>query len=134
MGTRFYWTGGKQMKLQVIVDMDGTLSDSTHRQHFMQTKKKNWMAFYEGMVDDPPNHDIVWLVESLRQRGATILFCSGRPSEYRFQTEEWLIKHDVSYERLYMRKTEDYRPDDIIKLELLEEMRVDGYEPNMAID
>jgi hypothetical protein len=120
----------------IIVDLDGTLSDSTHRQHHMQAKKKNWMAFYEGMVDDPPNHDILWMVKNFHGAGARIIYCSGRPEEYRIHTTDWLIKHGAPFigGSLYMRKTGDYRSDYIVKLELLEKMRLDGYDPKIAID
>ena len=123
-----------KMSLQAIVDLDGTLSDSAHRQHFMTGKKKDWMAFYEALVDDEPNWDILWIVENWALQNVPILLATGRPEEYRLITCQWLEKYHVPFRQLYMRKTKDYRSDDIVKLELLEQMRADGYNPNIALD
>jgi len=120
--------------LTAIVDIDGTLTNASHRQHLVQGSNKNWMKFYEGMVADTPHEDIIQIVNNWYFNGATILLCSGRPSEYRLLTKMWLENHLVNYHELYMRKTKDYRSDDIIKLELLDQMKIDGYNPTIALD
>lgn len=127
----------------IIVDLDGTLSDSTHRQHYMQQKKKNWKAFYDEIINDPPNHDILWMLHAWHDGGAGIIYCSGRPEEQRPVTIQQLIKFKApAYFRnengpmfpLYMRPSGDFRSDYIVKLELLEQMRADGFTPKIAID
>jgi predicted secreted acid phosphatase len=131
------------MKFDVIVDLDGTLSNSEHRQHYMQGEKKNWPAFYSELVNDPPNFDILHLIKLLHKDGAEIIYCSGRPEEYRELTLAWLKKFgaptndaypELPEYPLYMRKDKDYRADYIVKLELLKQMKADGYNPNFAFD
>lgn len=117
-----------------IVDLDGTLANTDHRQHYMEAKKKDWKNFYAEMVNDQPNHDILWIVESWANRGVPILLCTGRPEEYRPFTVGWLERFRVPYHKLYMRQTGDFRADDIIKLELLAQMQTDGFDPNIALD
>ncbi len=76
----------------------------------------------------------------MHKNRATIIYCSGRPEEYRQSTLDWLKKfgapqfsESIEYP-LYMRKDKDYRPDYVVKLELLEQMKADGFHPNLAFD
>jgi hypothetical protein len=63
-----------------------------------------------------------------------IIYCSGRPEQYRSVTDRWLLKWMLPIEPLYMRKQGDYRPDDVIKFELLIQIREEGYDPVLVID
>lgn len=80
-----------------------------------------------------------------------VILASGRGEEQRQVTTDWLLSHKIfpevtdpgyvypeyplfTYERLYMRKAGDYRSDDVVKGEILTQMRIDGYDPKMAID
>ena len=52
-----------------IFDMDGTLSDPSHRLHHLDGEK-DWKAFHDGMIDDAPNEGVVELAalpEDLRR-------------------------------------------------------------------
>jgi len=120
-----------------IFDIDGTIASIDHRRHFVRSKPKNWMAFRRGMVNDSPNFDVIWLLKTMKAAGCIILIASGRGEEDRVVTETWL--RDVAgvgdlYERLYMRPEGDYRSDDVIKGEILDQMLVDGYTPTIAVD
>jgi predicted kinase/uncharacterized HAD superfamily protein len=101
----------------VIVDVDGTLADASHRIHYLKGKK-DWKAFFDAMGDDALHTDIRRLVELFRFSGYTIILLSGRPEDYRRITENWLQKHNVRYDFLFMRKFNDKRQDSIIKPEL----------------
>lgn len=122
--------------LTVVVDIDGTVANIKHRLAYIKTSPKNYDAFYAGVYHDEVYHDIVFLVQSLFNAGATIIMASGRPEKTRENTERWLIEKAGldCWVKLYMRADNDFRPDDIIKLELLEQMQNDGYNPTMAID
>lgn len=139
------------MTRAVVFDVDGTLANIEHRRHFVASKPKNWKAFSKGMKDDLPNHDIIWLMHLMFMNDVRILIASGRSDEDRQTTVEWLAKHNIVdlnsswsmsdftedgavYDKLYMRKEGDYRADDIVKSEILDQMREDGYEPFMAVD
>lgn len=123
------------MSLDIIVDLDGTLCNCEHRVHYVQSNPKNWPAFYAGIKHDKVNQDIYQVVGALAFNANRIILCSGRDSEHREATISWLNNYVFfPWEKLYMRKERDYRPDSIVKLELLEEMRKDGFSPTLAID
>ena len=105
----------------IIVDIDGTLSDSRHRLHHLQSKPKNWPAFFDEMVNDPPYQWVVDLVRLLA-RDHLIMLASGRPDSHQPQTIEWLGKQGVPWTELHMRKTGDYRLDTIVKKEILDKI------------
>lgn len=116
-----------------IFDIDGTLANCAHRRQFVATKPKNWKAFYAGVSSDLPIEPVLHMLNILTP-GNRIILCSGREELYRPETEAWLTRFEVNYETLYMRKLKDYRADDIIKEELLAQMRLDGYNPTVVFD
>ncbi|MCA9911832.1 MAG: polynucleotide kinase [Anaerolineae bacterium] len=114
----------------IIVDLDGTLSDCTHRRHLAQ--EKNWKAFYEALVDDPVNEPVRNTVEALAESYA-VLLVSGRPLDYLHHTLVWLDEKAISHDELHMRKSGDNRDDTIVKREILAELRK-KYDIVMAFD
>jgi hypothetical protein len=118
----------------IVFDLDGTVTNPEHRQHFVRGNPKNWNAFAAGIPLDAPHQDIIWLLKVLKSAGCVILLASGRGEESRVDTMDWLMKHNVPFDALYMRNRNDYRPDDIVKKELLDQMRSDGHDPYMVFD
>lgn len=121
------------VKNAIIVDLDGTLCDTTHRQHFLKQQPKNWKAFFDGCVSDPPHQHVLRLCQALIHEFA-VIYVSGRPSSHRAQTEQWLARHGLNPSPLFMRKEGDYRPDTEIKKEILDWLRLQDYSIIMAID
>jgi phosphoglycolate phosphatase-like HAD superfamily hydrolase len=121
--------------MDVIVDLDGTLADCAHRLHHIRGgRRKDWNAFFAACPLDPPHEVVVDLVKTLRH-SHRLIFCSGRPERTRKATEEWICRHlEIVGPRLYMRGDKDHRADDIVKRELLERIRRDGFDPKLAID
>lgn len=121
------------MKPAVIFDIDGTLSDPTHRLHHVIGAKRDWPAFFGGIQDDGVNESIRWLLWKLDQTVA-IIIVTGRPENYRAQTEAWLAQHMIEYENLYMRPADDTRPDYVIKSQILDGIIADGYDIKLTVD
>jgi hypothetical protein len=71
------------------------------------------------MKEDKPVEEIVEQVRQLA-KDHNIYVVSGRPDDYREETLEWLALHRVPFKALYMREASDFRPDDVIKQEILE--------------
>lgn len=117
----------------VLVDMDGTLSNAAHRQHFVTTKPKNWMAFNHGMVNDPVISHTKELVDILIKELAVVIL-TARPVEFKDQTVKWLEENKIQFNKIYMRKLKDYRQDFLVKKDLLDEVRADGFLPILALD
>lgn len=120
--------------MDVIFDIDGTLADCTHRRHYVVSHPKNWKAFFATVEHDTLIKPVAQLLRALLSSGHKVICCSGRPEDIRNATEQWLYSHGLFPHRLYMRKTDDYRPDDIIKAELLEDIRADGFNPILAVE
>lgn len=130
--------------MDVICDLDGTVADLTHRRVFIDSKPKNYNAFFAGVRHDVPIKPVIDLVTRIHRGGARIIFCSGRPERTREDSIAWLFDAFPCMmsvftpgrflSPLYMRADNDYRPDDIIKGELLDRMIAHGYNPTIAID
>ena|SRR5690242_14782162 len=105
----------------VLVDMDGTLADVSHRLHWVRAGKKNWKKFFREMHKDPPNPVVLDWVRNLVPE-YQIVIVSGRPADYRDMTVDWLNRYGVPFSEIYMRPSGDRRPDHIVKRELLEEI------------
>ncbi len=122
--------------MNIIFDIDGTLADCRHRRHFVTNGNHDWKSFNESMVMDSPIKPIIRLADMLYGR-EQVIFVTGRTEEYREVTEDWLnerltARFDVR--SLKMRKYKDYRPDCIIKEEILMELKAEGFWPDLVID
>lgn len=108
----------------VWIDMDNTLSNASHREHFLdKTKgKPNWKAFFDACVNDSINEWCSKIINSM-QDSVDILICSARPDDYKKHTEEWLITNKIHYNDIIMRRRNDFRPDFIVK-EIMYEFEV----------
>ena len=130
----------------VIFDVDGTLADCSHRQHFVrpvETKcgsgptedhtyvkgecwickykkpKKNWPAFFDSVSSDMPIAPIAKLLKILSDH-YYILIVSGRPiDQCGIATEDWLLRNGINPLHLFMRNSSDKREDTIVKEEIL---------------
>jgi phosphoglycolate phosphatase-like HAD superfamily hydrolase len=118
-----------------VFDLDGTLADLSHRLHFIEGDTKDWRAFFAAVADDKPIPHMVKLARDLACFGpARVAFVSGRSDECRGQTLTWLFDHIRFSLPLYMRRAGDHRPDEVVKIELLAQLRADGFEPIMVFD
>lgn len=119
-----------------IFDMDGTLSDVSHRKHFIEGDKKDWNSFYEAAVNDPPHKAIIELFRSVASSNTFCYVCTGRPEAYRSLTSDWHNRYvRWNYAGLLMRKDGDYRPDVEVKKEMLDSLEdQSGYLPVFAVD
>jgi len=125
------------MSKVILVDVDGTLANSLHRERYLETKPKNWSEYYKNALEDPIYEDIIWLVKLLKDCGNTILIVTARSEERREITTKWLNeKAGLSgvYDKIYMRDIDDYRDDDVCKKDMLDAIRKDGYDPYLVFD
>lgn len=104
-----------------IADLDGTLCNVTHRRQWVASQPKNWDAWNAGIEHDAPNIAVLEALNALANK-FDIVLVSGRGSEYRKPTIEWLRAHNVQFSNLFMRTEGDQRADDVIKTELADEV------------
>lgn len=112
-------------KKVMIIDLDGTICDSSKRKHYVEGAKKDFKSFYEEMDQDDIRADIWAEIKARSEKsGAGIVFITGRPEEYRYTTEFWLEEHDIKpfrdFGALLMRQEADHREDTIVKSELFD--------------
>ncbi len=121
----------------ICFDIDGTLANIEHRLGYVRSKPKNWRAFDAGIPNDLVNPYVAAAFFALRDAGHDIVFASGRNERSRAATVAWLDANgfwEVS-SHLFMRKADDFRSDDIVKREILDDIVADyGKKPDMVFD
>jgi phosphoglycolate phosphatase-like HAD superfamily hydrolase len=121
----------------VVFDIDGTIANIEHRLDYVRSKPKNWKAFDAGIPNDKVNPYVAAAFFALRDAGHDIVFASGRNERSRDATVAWLDANGFwqPSSHLWMRKADDFRSDDIVKLEILDEIIADyGKKPDMVFD
>ena len=106
------------MKKIILCDIDGTIANNDHRQHFLQGKK-DWDGFFSELINDEPIFPIINKVIKEHDAGKDIIFLTGRPERYRYSTTLWLKEYFNFKIDLVMRKNNDLRNKLIIKKDLL---------------
>ena len=120
----------------VVFDIDGTLANIEHRLDYVRSKPKNWKAFDAGIPNDRVNEPVAEVFDAMVMGGHTVILASGRNERSRKATEDWLWDNKLrGYQELYMRKADDFRSDDIVKQEILDQIIADyGKKPDMVFD
>lgn len=136
----------------IIFDLDGTLALNDHRKHWVTEQyslpefqkitgkkwKPNWEKFEDECEKDLPNEPIINLWNDKVSLGMMdhLYIFSGRSKRVEKQTLEWLDKHLLCFvaKNLRMRPIGDYKPDDELKEQWLNEELVKGNEIEMVFD
>lgn len=101
----------------IIFDVDGTLAQNNGRSPF------DWNRVNE----DLPRENIIKLAKFHKENGIDIIVCTGRSEEASKLTKEWLDKYGVQYDKFYIRKSKDFRPDWLVKEEMWRDIVKDNY-------
>lgn len=125
----------------VILDLDGTLCDVTHRRVYVEnTDKKDWNRFFEGIPHDKPDQAVTLLYDMIYTYSRTIepldiIFVSGRPQQYRAVTEQWLKQHQFSeYFVLFMRPFNNNDDDSIVKINIYNKYIKPWFDVKFVVD
>ena len=112
------------MRPLAVFDVDGVLADVRHRLRFVQSRPKDWDAFFDAAVDDPPLAAGVELARESAQ-DCEVVYVTGRPERCRADTLAWFARHGLPQGQLSMRRRRDFRPARVAKLELLQRLAGD---------
>lgn len=117
----------------VIIDLDGTLADIRVRLKHLSGNKKDWKSFNKTIETDELHE---WCREIILRFSTDhkIIIVSGRTDDLKKETEAWLKKYDVPYHYIFMRKSNDFRPDNLIKLEIYEKEIRDKFKVIFVLD
>jgi len=105
-----------------VFDMDGTICDSTHRHHYLQSVDadgnivprrggKDWDSFFTAQKDDVLYPPIAGIMEALLSNLKIVIVLTARPESQRSESVRWLKEWSVPYHALFMRP-EGNRTDD----------------------
>ncbi|MFF5505166.1 hypothetical protein [Streptomyces roseolus] len=115
-----------------VFDLDNTLADTAHRQHFLERRPRDWDAFFAAAPDDPPLVEGVVLCRSAAEE-CEVVYLTGRPERCRRDTLEWLAAQGLPEGPLHMRRHRDFRPARVTKVEILRRLSADR-EVRMLVD
>jgi hypothetical protein len=101
-----------------VFDLDGVLADVRHRLHLVEGRPKKWDAFFDAAVADPPLAPGVQLARASAE-DCDLVYLTGRPERCRADTLAWLDHHGLPPGPLMMRRSRDFRPSRVAKLEQL---------------
>lgn len=107
------------MKKIILCDIDGTIANNDHRQHFLEGKK-DWESFFKELVNDKPIHSVIQIINNEYKLGKNIIFLTGRPERYRHSTHNWLKTYFNFEIHMFMRQDNDQRNKLIVKKEIFE--------------
>lgn len=101
----------------IIVDLDGTLADISHRRPLVQQAKPDWDLFYESCDKDTPNKWCVALIKVFKDFGYKVIILSARRESVRAKTQKWLKKVGIpnSVGCILLRKNDDHSEDTDLK-------------------
>ena len=107
------------MKKIILCDIDGTIANNDHRQHFLEGKK-DWDGFFSELINDEPIFPIINKVIEEHNSGKDIIFLTGRPERYRYSTTLWLKEYFNFELKILMRKNNDQNNKLKVKKEIFE--------------
>lgn len=106
----------------VIFDLDGTLADIKERRTLATKEggKIDWPKFFDpnNISLDKPNTPVIESFKALQKAGYRMVIFSGRSDATREETEKWLSKYGITYDKLLMRAGTGesmFTPDDRLK-------------------
>ena len=110
----------------IIFDLDGTLADIEDRRQLCtkENGKMDWNKFFdpENIKLDKPNTPVIMMAQALTAFGYKIAIFSGRSARTEDATKDWLHEQDIKFDILKMRPERNFRPDEQLKLEWLNDM------------
>lgn len=119
-----YTAQDESLPKAVICDLDGTLSLLNGRDPYNAATCDN----------DLLNAPVASVLQMAKAQGYKVILLSGREDKYREPTLRFLAKHQIDYDLLLMRTTNDFRKDNIIKRELFEQEIQGKYFINFLLD
>lgn len=117
----------------VVFDMDGVLSDAASRQHFIESRVRDWEGFFEACGDDPLIEEVASLLE-LMDGDLRIILLTGRPIRVQPQTLAWLARYGLRWDLLIMRDFGDYAAARVFKHKTVELLRRAGFDLKLAFE
>jgi hypothetical protein len=117
----------------VLFDLDGVISDASHRQGYLREDPPDWVSFNLQADADPPIQAGLVFAASIAAAHRLVII-TARPLAIVDVTRAWLDAHDVRHDLLILRPADDDRPSPDMKRTQLLELRRRGADVRLAID
>ena len=128
------WRAGPVAPAEAVVfDIDGVLSDAATRQHYLESGRRDWDAFFDACGDDPLIEDVACLL-SLLDPALQIVLLTGRPLKVQPQTVSWLKRYELRWDVLIMRDFGDYTKALVFKRGAVADLRRYGFDLRLAFE
>lgn len=101
----------------IVVDLDGTLADCSHREHLAQAGQ--WEEFHDKLMEDLLHRDTFEFIMAMQEL-FYIWIVTARPERYRGRTTAWLQAHQIFPEQIIMRPNDNFQKSEELKIHLLE--------------
>lgn len=112
---------GNRDRLDIISDLDGTITDCRHRQPLATAAQ--WDDFHAACPLDGPREEVCeFLRRSCKLAGYELVIMTGRPITYAQATVDWLAKHELAEHTvsLNMRAANNFQSSPDLKLAMVE--------------
>ena len=116
-----------------VFDLDGVLSDAASRQHYLESGRRDWDAFFDACGDDPLIEEVACLLELLDPQ-LQVLFLTARPMRVQPQTIAWLRRYELRWDLLIMRDFGDYSSAREFKRWTVADLRRYGFDLRLAFE
>jgi hypothetical protein len=103
-----------------IFDIDHTIARS-HWRDAMKPPNNSWDEYHAACIEDKPNSEIVDMIDALHDGKYVIIGMTRRPEKFRHLTMQWMIKHQVKLNLIYMADNHEYRNGSEVKIGMIEE-------------
>jgi len=100
-----------------LIDFDGvlTIPDKNHqpKDGLTENDEEFWNFYYDKILDESPNRKVIDFVNSLYnpEDGPLVFIHTARPERFREKSEKWLDEYNVEYDKMIMRKNNDFSLD-----------------------
>ncbi len=131
------------MQKAIIVDLDGTLCDISHRRTFVENGENDWKSFDHPwqVKRDKLNDWCSELIKGMIFNGHKVIFVTGREGipDKKLATIGWLENHFNEQwlslnTKIFFRKEGDHRQDCIIKKEIFEKYIEPFFDITFVVD
>lgn len=108
----------------IMVDVDGTLSNSWNRRIFD----------FKECINDEVIEPVKLVVNRFKDSGIKVIIFSARDDICYDETKQWLINNDIYHDELFLKGVKDNRNDSIVKEEMFYKHIHGVYDPLFVID
>ena len=96
----------------VVFDVDGTLADVDEFLHHLAHRPdspRDWKGFHTAVGKAKVKMEVYAMLQLYLMRDVTVIILTSRNKEWKQETENWLGRNQIRYDKLVMRSKGDRR-------------------------